>query len=57
MAFQFHKDDKRGNPKIAFVEGQWEALGCYYTSTKKLDDARAYCRKLNAVQFLRGAQP
>jgi len=57
MAFQFHKDDKRGNPKIALVEGQWEALACYYTSTKKLDYARAHCRKLNTSQRLIGDQP
>lgn len=49
MAFQYKLNDKRGNPKIKFLDGEWVVISEYYTSTEKQIAVQAFCTPLGRL--------
>jgi len=51
MAFKYATDDRRGNPRIVKVDGEWTALREYFTDTAKYLQAESRCDELNDKVF------
>lgn len=51
MSFQYKESDKRGNPSIKLVEGDWIVDYSYYTSTTKVQQALAWCEYCNSILY------
>lgn len=51
MSFQYKESDKRGNPTIKYVAGDWIVQYSYYTSLTKIKAALKWCETRNSLIY------